>query len=44
MPGFVETDRDEKLWSEAKRQARKSSKTKNFYALANYIFHKKKGK
>jgi hypothetical protein len=49
MPGFVKTPADEKLWSKAKRQAKKGLGLKknpksgeakdSFYAYANKVFH-----
>jgi len=39
VPGFVKTQADEKKWSKAKKAAGTGK-----WALANYIFHRGKGK
>jgi hypothetical protein len=52
MPGFVKTKKDEKTWEKAKGQAEKADIPKgkggkhsdNYWAYANKVFHKLKGK
>lgn len=46
MPGFVKTKKDEKLWKKAKKQADKKTRkgSQSFYAYANAVFHRMKGK
>ena len=44
MPAFVKTEKDEKLWSEAKDAAGKSYEKGSdaYWAVANKIFHSMK--
>jgi len=44
MPAFVKSASDEKKWDRAKVAAEEDAKGERKWRLANYIYHKMKGK